>query len=213
MPPTPTHGRQIEDEDEDDLITSAVLIACEEGNLAALEQLANVHRVSLAVSNEHGETPLHIAAGGGFEQVVAFLAGKGGKLDAPDRRGDTPLFWAARNGHTNVVHYIADKIPIVDARNKNSETALHVATRYAQVTSAIALLERGASIDVLDEHGETPLHIAAWHGYTLLLSILCRFGPTLDNVNGWSSGRPGLPFYPFPSHYILTYVNHHRHSG
>jgi death-associated protein kinase len=171
------------DEEEDDLITSAILVACEEGNLAALEQLANVHRLSLLVSNEHGETPIHIAAGNGFDSIVSFLYARGGQLGIPDRRGDTPLFWAARNGHSSVIHLIADKVDI-NAKNKNQETALHVATRYAQVTSAISLLEKGANIDIVDEHGETPLHIASWHGYTLLLSILCRFGPTLDLKNG-----------------------------
>lgn len=168
---------------QDDLITSAILVACEEGNLPALEQLANVHRLSLLVSNEHGETPLHIAAGSGFEHIVSFLEAKGGFLDAPDRRGDTPLFWAARNGHANIINLIGGRVGI-NNKNKNSETALHVATRYAQVSSALSLLEKGATINVPDEHGETPLHIASWHGYTLLLSILCRFDPTLDLKNG-----------------------------
>uniref|UniRef100_A0AC35G3I8 Uncharacterized protein n=1 Tax=Panagrolaimus sp. PS1159 TaxID=55785 RepID=A0AC35G3I8_9BILA len=173
------------EEDEDNLITSAILVACEEGNLAALEQLANVHRLSLQVSNEHGETPIHISAGNGFDSIVSFLYARGGQIGIPDRRGDTPIFWAARNGHANVIHLIGDKVDI-NVKNKNQETALHVATRYAQVTSAISLLEKGANIDVVDEHGETPLHIASWHGYTLLLSILCRFGPTLDLKNGVS---------------------------
>lgn len=33
------------------MVTSAILIACEEGNLDALEQLVNIHRLDLNVTN------------------------------------------------------------------------------------------------------------------------------------------------------------------
>lgn len=33
------------------------------------------------------------------------------------------------------------------------------------------------------QHGETPVHIAAWHGYDLLLKLLCSFRPPLQLQN------------------------------
>jgi ankyrin repeat protein len=45
-----------------------------------------------------GESPLHVASGNGFEDLVAFLLDRGCDAGVEDARGDTPLVWAARNG-------------------------------------------------------------------------------------------------------------------
>jgi ankyrin repeat protein len=47
----------------------------------------------------------------------------------------------------------------------------------------LALLENNADPNLQDETGETPLHIASWHGFSLLLSIFCRFNPQIDLKN------------------------------
>ncbi|KAI6178368.1 CAMK/DAPK/DAPK protein kinase, variant [Aphelenchoides besseyi] len=171
----------------DDFITSAILVACEEQNIDALEQLVNVHRLDLNVVNALGETPTHVAAGVGSEKLVAFLQRRGVPTDAEDSRGDTPLFWAARNGHASLIRFMIaskNRLANVNHVNKTGESALHLATSYGQVECALALLECGASVDVVDKHaGESPLHIASWHGYSLLLSILCRFNPRFELTN------------------------------
>uniref|UniRef100_A0A1I8A3N3 ANK_REP_REGION domain-containing protein n=1 Tax=Steinernema glaseri TaxID=37863 RepID=A0A1I8A3N3_9BILA len=172
-------------EDPDELITSAVLIACEEGNLAALKELATVHRMNLDVVNRLGETAVHVSAGAGHPQIVMFLHSRGCPISTADSRGDTPLFWAARNGHGHVIRYLCqdpDQVSI-NGINKSEETALHVATRYSQTDAALALLEAGANIDLQDEHGETALHIASWHGYAGLLHVLCKFEPNMTLRN------------------------------
>ncbi|KAI1731383.1 protein kinase domain-containing protein [Ditylenchus destructor] len=162
--------------DPENVIASAIFVACEEGNLATLEELSNVHRLSLDISNSMGETPLMVAAGGGFDNLVAFLRKKGCLANMEDHRGDTALFWAVRNGHGNVVRMLfsyGDKTGTlldVNKTNKSGESALHVA-------------EYGADPDIQDEHGETCVHTASWHGNTFILSILCRFGPSLGLRN------------------------------
>ncbi|KAI1718149.1 protein kinase domain-containing protein [Ditylenchus destructor] len=175
--------------DPENVIASAIFVACEEGNLATLEELSNVHRLSLDISNSMGETPLMVAAGGGFDNLVAFLRKKGCLANMEDHRGDTALFWAVRNGHGNVVRMLfsyGDKTGTlldVNKTNKSGESALHVAVRYSQTECVLALLEYGADPDIQDEHGETCVHTASWHGNTFILSILCRFGPSLGLRN------------------------------
>uniref|UniRef100_A0A1I7VHP9 Protein kinase domain-containing protein n=1 Tax=Loa loa TaxID=7209 RepID=A0A1I7VHP9_LOALO len=170
--------------DPEELIVSAMLIACEEGNLAGLDQLAVLHRINLNIANRMGETAMHVAAGAGQFDVVHYLHMKGAALDVPDRRGDTPLFWATRNGRTNIVSYIINEENVnINAVNKNNESVLHVATRYAQLESALLLVEHGANSSLQDEHNETALHIASWHGYAALLGILCKFNPPLHLKN------------------------------
>ncbi|EJW80879.1 hypothetical protein WUBG_08212, partial [Wuchereria bancrofti] len=174
--------------DPEELIVSAMLVACEEGNLAGLDQLAVLHRINLNIANrvrfKMGETAIHVAAGAGQFDVVHYLHMKGAALDAADVRGDTPLFWATRNGHANIVGYITNEENVnINAVNKNKESVLHVATRYAQLESALLLLERGVNSSLQDEHSETALHIASWHGYAALLEVLCRFNPPVHLKN------------------------------
>lgn len=52
------------------------------------------------------ESPLHISAGGGFENLVYFLMRCGLRPSKEDCNGDTPLFWAARFGHLNIVRLL-----------------------------------------------------------------------------------------------------------
>uniref|UniRef100_A0A915D1I2 Non-specific serine/threonine protein kinase n=1 Tax=Ditylenchus dipsaci TaxID=166011 RepID=A0A915D1I2_9BILA len=173
----------------ENIIASAIFVACEEGNLAQLEELSNVHRLSLDIVNSMGETPLMVASGAGSEQIVSFLKRKGCPLEMEDRRGDTALFWAARNGHSQVLRNFltpTDKVACsldVNKLNKSKETALHVAIRYSQTECAIALLEHAADPDIQDDHGETCVHTASWHGNAFILSILCRFNPNLALKN------------------------------
>uniref|UniRef100_A0A0N4ZXD3 Protein kinase domain-containing protein n=1 Tax=Parastrongyloides trichosuri TaxID=131310 RepID=A0A0N4ZXD3_PARTI len=170
--------------DPEEYIISAVLIACEEGNLVGLEQLVIRHEVNLNVANKLGETSMHIASGSGHDKVVLYLRSQGVPVDVKDRRGDTPLFWAARNGHNNILKLLSkDKGVNINHINKSGETALHVATRYSQFASVQTLLECGANLNIQDEHGESPLHIASWHGYSNSLDILCRYNPNIKITN------------------------------
>jgi ankyrin repeat protein len=44
-----------------------------------------------------GETPLHLAAAFGSEDVLRLLLDAGARIDAKDMNGDTPLTWASRH--------------------------------------------------------------------------------------------------------------------
>ncbi|CAJ0572380.1 unnamed protein product, partial [Mesorhabditis spiculigera] len=177
-------GRQIESRyDQEDMVTSAVLIACEEGNLKGLNQLANLLRMTPNAQNKLGETALHVAAGAGHLDLVHYLHMKGAELSPRDNRGDAPISWAARHGHADIVNLLASEGADVNSANLAGETPLHVASRYVQMDVVQALLSRGADQYLQDQQGETPLHIASWHGYALLLTILCAYGPPLNVRN------------------------------
>jgi hypothetical protein len=50
-----------------------------------------------------GDTPLHLAARNGYEDVVALLLACKAPANARNRSGDTPLHDAVRKGHSDVV--------------------------------------------------------------------------------------------------------------
>ncbi|KAL7073040.1 hypothetical protein ACQ4LE_008336 [Meloidogyne hapla] len=169
---------------ENDSVSSAIFLACERGALPELRQFVSSCFVELAhLKNELDETPLHVASGNGFEDLVHFLLKCGCNPNIGDGQGDTPLIWASRNGHTNVFKYLIKSVEMVNITNKNKETALHIATRYTQGKAVLALLEAGADPHLMDKHLETSLHIAAWDGQNGLLDLLCRFSHFLDIQN------------------------------
>jgi ankyrin repeat protein len=141
---------------QNDVVTSAILLASEEGNLDALEQLVNIHRLDLNVTNQLQESPLHFASSSGNEKVVAYLLRRGLNVEAEDSRGDTPLFYAARNGHAKLIRFMcagSNRLVVADVnkQNKSLESPLIIAVRYLQIESALALLESGANVNIQDE--------------------------------------------------------------
>ncbi|PAV77013.1 hypothetical protein WR25_00130 [Diploscapter pachys] len=179
-----TLGRTIETRfDEDDLVTSAILIACEEGNLRALNQISSATKFHANICNKNKQCPIHVAAGSGHVDIVNYLHMKGADLQGRDDQGYTPMHWAARSGQANAISYLATESADVNALNYNNESPLHVATRYAQMDSMHSLLEYGASMDLQDKHGDSVLHIAAWNGYAMLMALLCSFRPSLNLTN------------------------------
>jgi len=60
-------------------------------SVKALDALLKAGGEVNAAENRGGQTPLHGAAGWGWDEVVQFLADHGAKLDAKDSRGLTPL--------------------------------------------------------------------------------------------------------------------------
>uniref|UniRef100_A0A1I8BJZ1 ANK_REP_REGION domain-containing protein n=1 Tax=Meloidogyne hapla TaxID=6305 RepID=A0A1I8BJZ1_MELHA len=135
-----------------DSVSSAIFLACERGALPELRQFVSSCFVELAhLKNELDETPLHVASGNGFEDLVHFLLKCGCNPNIGDGQGDTPLIWASRNGHTNVFKYLIKSVEMVNITNKNKETALHIATRYTQGKAVLALLEAGADPHLMDK--------------------------------------------------------------
>jgi ankyrin repeat protein len=65
-------------------------LGTEEASLEAIK-LCLDHGADVNAFNDLGETALHGAAQRGADKVVRFLAEKGARLDAKNRRGRTPL--------------------------------------------------------------------------------------------------------------------------
>jgi ankyrin repeat protein len=107
-----------------------------------------------------GVTPLHFAAGEGYEGLISFLFEKRADVNIKNNSGATPLHEAARSGNIRVMQLILDQGAEVNAQDAKGNTALHVGIPAEVQREAISLfLSRGANPNLRDEHGESPLHI------------------------------------------------------
>ena len=85
-------------------------IACTNGDKSLnvvnflIKKNANVH-----AANKNGETPIHISARRGYEQLTNVLLDKGADVDVQDGEGRTPVILAAMSDHKPVVSLLLPK--------------------------------------------------------------------------------------------------------
>ncbi|WP_338406692.1 ankyrin repeat domain-containing protein [Wolbachia endosymbiont (group A) of Longitarsus flavicornis] len=73
-----------------------------------------------AVSQNHKNTPLHVAIG--EIDVINALLDKGAKVNAVNKLGDTPLHIAVKDGNVNLVKALLDKGANFLLKNKDGKT-------------------------------------------------------------------------------------------
>ncbi|KAL8245304.1 hypothetical protein R6Q59_011562 [Mikania micrantha] len=129
--------------------------------------LASSARVDVCNSSA-GETPLHIAAALGDENMVNLLIQKGANKDIRNRYMKTAYDVAVEHGHTRLF----DALGLADA--------LCLAATKGDIRTIKRLLEGGVSINRADQYGWTVLHRASFKGRADIVQILIKKGVDLD---------------------------------
>lgn len=91
-----------------------------------------------------GETPLHLAASSGSEDVVTLLLELRHALDQPDKAGNTALHVACRAGQDQIVQQLVAAGAATQLRNAMGETAREIAEVECSAAT-VTLLSRTAS--------------------------------------------------------------------
>uniref|UniRef100_A0AAR2IPZ0 Ankyrin repeat domain 44 n=1 Tax=Pygocentrus nattereri TaxID=42514 RepID=A0AAR2IPZ0_PYGNA len=105
---------------------SALMMAAERGAVGVVEALLTSASADLSLTDQKGNTVLHLACSNGKEDCALFILEK-----LPDAT-------------------------LVSATNTALQTPLHLAARSGLKQTVQELLSRGASVQVLDENGFTP---------------------------------------------------------
>ena len=124
--------------------------------------------------DEHGQTPLHLAASHDNPDRIAELIAQGADIDARDEHGSTPLIAAARRGAEWAVATLIDLGADPSARNKAGATALEVARAGGNAEIVKTLLE------ARDNEGRTPLHLAVYRSDLAAVTELIELGATVE---------------------------------
>ncbi len=90
--------------------------------------------------DENGNTPLHIAAGKGLEDVVEYLVRLGADTSVKNKEGNTPLHIAAGKGFGDVVKYLVRLGADTSVKNKEGNTPLLTALSVSSANINIAKL-------------------------------------------------------------------------
>ncbi|MBW2455743.1 MAG: ankyrin repeat domain-containing protein [Deltaproteobacteria bacterium] len=116
--------------------------------------------------------PLHIAARGGLDAVVAELLARGASAKAASYWG-TPLHFAAKQGHASTMKLLlaAGADPSAQARD-HQFTPLHGAVIERHLDAIVVLITAKADLEAKDDDGRTPLH---WGGFAYVPQAVHRY--------------------------------------
>src|ERR1017187_1210230 len=172
------------------------------------------HGADVRAKDDHGWTPLLLAAHEGKKDLVEQLLAHGADVNSRDKQGKTPLHWAKPNikewlrqhGGHDFQRDVLDaaragnleliKTLLIDDPNLVSVSSsdlwrkpLHEAVSSGHKDVTEFLLANGANVNAEDEQGNTPLHLAASEGRKDVAEQLLANGADV-NAKGKQGNTP-----------------------
>ena len=135
---------------------------------AIIKQYEGLRLDYCVYDNNHGDTPLHLAAYHGHLQIVKYLIEEDHFLnECKNKYRNTPLHRAARQGKLDIVQYLIEEQhcdPMCVCHW--GRTPLHIACRHSQLAVVEYLMNlENVDLSVKDKKfGSTPLDLAAEYG-------------------------------------------------
>jgi len=157
---------------------TAFQTAAREGDLEKVKTLLKDNADLVFSTDNHRQTPLHLAAGASRKDVVELLLASGAVVNARDEDGRTPLHHAAANGHKNVAELLLPnkaKVNIISVvpAHWSKDTPLHAAARGGHKDVVELLLaKKKAWVREKNNKGDTPLHAATSGGHKEVAELL-----------------------------------------
>jgi hypothetical protein len=114
-----------------------LLSAVRHGRLEDVQRLIVEKKVSVDSRNNSGNTPLMLAAAGGYFDIVEFLVHHGANLNATNGDGRTALMLAAVGNQTRVVRYLSRNGADANIRDKTGLTVFDIAKTNVDVAGSL----------------------------------------------------------------------------
>ncbi len=165
-----------------DIITNPNLSPTE--RLLAVEQILRANPEEAQQADQHGDTPLLLAAFYGRKEVAQALIRAGAPIHQSDKTGKTPLLWAAFCGHTETVNaLLATPGILVNLTDGSGTTPLHAAAFHGHTETVNALLSAPDTlVNLVNGSGSSPLHDAVFHGSPETVNALLATPGILVNL-------------------------------
>lgn len=137
-------------------------------------ELVGQHSVKILKSyDNHGHTPLHWAALGGYSDVIKFFINCGVEINEQSRSdyGPYPIHWACVNGHILCVDLLIQNGASIDCTDNKGCTPLIITAQYGKAMLAGYLIGKGAKTFLTDHEGDSALHWACFKGKNYKVNI------------------------------------------
>jgi hypothetical protein len=146
----------------------------------------NTEQASVQLINTGSwQSALHLAARGGYTNIVRMILQRKVDTNIRDSEGQTPLMYAAAEGREDVVSCLLASGACLGRSDATGRTALHLAAERRQLTVLrIILNQNGGRLDPFlnfyDSKGRTPLHVAVEVGFEEGVEVLLQSGASLQ---------------------------------
>eukprot|EP00850_Spirogloea_muscicola_P008200 SM000043S15828 [mRNA] locus=s43:431291:439771:+ [translate_table: standard] len=142
----------------------------------------------LETRNADGQTPLHVAAMRGYDDILRpLLEQVEADVEGLDKDGDTPIFCAISSGSIECLQALIERGANVNGRLKDGlgPSVAHVCAFHGHPDCMQELVKAGADPNAVDDEGESVLHRAVAKRHTeCALAILESGGcPSMATVN------------------------------
>lgn len=129
--------------------------------------------VDVNLTDDLGESPIHLAARKGYVNIMRLLIQAGANLDARDAENETPLDYAIHNKQKEIVIYlIRNKAKFSQGLGEMVMVGGGEGVQYA--------LDQGVNLYQTDAQGKTPLHKAAQQGDVEVAKLLLQVGANIN---------------------------------
>ncbi len=172
---------------------SLMLETAKSGNTQVFRALLHNHPNTMNAKTPYGNTPLHLAAAFGYDEIVnELLAARPDALKEPGHNNRVPLHSAAARGQTSSIEILLNHDPNGSGkRDMFGERAIHLAAFHGHRKSVEILLNHDPnSADARNDFEETPLHSAAARGFVDVVQILLNDHPERANVIDQDGDKP-----------------------
>ncbi|XP_078675989.1 poly [ADP-ribose] polymerase tankyrase-like isoform X2 [Branchiostoma floridae x Branchiostoma belcheri] len=205
-------SRGMSAEDGDNQANTALMIAAENGRANNIDLIlkklkaqakdagedpdAKAAYISLIQrANRQSFAAIHLAAKGGYGNVVKILHKHGANLDQPLSAGKnkmTALMLASAQGHLGTVKVLTEIGATLEKRDKLKRTALTHAAMNGHYPVLAFLLRMGADPNSMDTSGNSVAHYAAGYGWWHCLKLLLKVGADPNKPNDWKVTPVGI---------------------
>lgn len=145
-------------------------------------------------TDDHGRTPIHLAAAAGHDETVLLFIRHDAEIDGIEPEDNcTPLVLAAASGHWKTVQVLLDNDANLKVTVGNRKTILtyiaEAEVRSGQAAAIRLLLEQKLNPNLKDGNGLTALMAASTKGNLDVIRVLLEFraNPEITYLWGWSA--------------------------